>query len=221
MNVTSSTSYASPATASSDLQASGRAAPGDGKDSLATTSTSGTASSSSSAKTTDSTLVKLKARDQEVRQHEQAHLSAAGGLATSSPSYTYQRGSDGQNYAIGGEVSIDVSPGRTPEETIRKAQIVERAALAPKDPSGPDRSIAVQARKMAQQAQAQLREQARVASQDDTAASKGGTPPSTTPAVDGNGTPNTSLASSSQLGTRVAAAYARPANEARAISAYA
>lgn len=217
MNITSSASYAPPATASSDLQAPGRAASGDGKDSLAASSSS----SSSSAKTTDSTLVKLKARDQEVRQHEQAHISAAGGLATSAPSYTYQRGSDGQNYAIGGEVSIDVSPGRTPEETLRKAQTIERAALAPKDPSGPDRSIAVRARKMAQEAQAQAREQARAASQDEAAPGADKNTPTTSSPVDANGTPNTSLASPTQFGSRLAAAYAKPASEARAISAYA
>ena len=41
---------------------------------------------------------KLKARDLQVRQHEQAHLAAAGSLATSGASYTYQRGPNGVNY---------------------------------------------------------------------------------------------------------------------------
>ncbi len=98
----------------------------------------------------------LQARDRAVRQHEQAHMSAAAGLATSGPSYTYQRGPDGVNYAIGGEVSIDVSPGRTPEETLEKAKTIERAALAPKDPSGADRAVAAQARNMAQEAQQEI-----------------------------------------------------------------
>lgn len=98
----------------------------------------------------------LQARDRAVRQHEQAHMSAAAGLATSGPSYTYQRGPDGINYAIGGEVSIDVSPGRTPEETLEKAKTIERAALAPKDPSGADRAVAAQARNMAQEAQQEI-----------------------------------------------------------------
>ncbi len=37
----------------------------------------------------------LKARDQEVRTHEQAHLSAAGGLATGGASFSFQDGPDG------------------------------------------------------------------------------------------------------------------------------
>ena len=98
----------------------------------------------------------LKARDLQVRQHEQAHLAAAGGLATSGATYTYQRGPNGVNYAVGGEVNIDTSPGRTPEETISKARQIQAAALAPADPSGPDRSVAARAAQMAQQAQAEL-----------------------------------------------------------------
>src|SRR5574343_226925 len=67
---------------------------------------------------------KLKARDQAVRQHEAAHLAASGGLATSGASYTYQRGPDGVSYAIGGEVSISTAKGRTPQETLQRAEII-------------------------------------------------------------------------------------------------
>jgi hypothetical protein len=108
-------------------------------------------------------LRKLQARDREVRQHEQAHLSAAGGLAISGASYTYQKGPDGVNYAVGGEVSIDVSPGRTPEETISRAQRIRAAALAPAEPSGQDRAVAAQASQMEQQARAELAQQSRAA----------------------------------------------------------
>jgi len=99
---------------------------------------------------------KLKARDLQVRQHEQAHLAVAGGLATSGATYTYQRGPNGVNYAVGGEVNIDTSPGRTPEETISKARQIQAAALAPADPSGQDRSVAASAAQMAQKAQAEI-----------------------------------------------------------------
>ncbi|WP_245589233.1 putative metalloprotease CJM1_0395 family protein [Chitinimonas koreensis] len=104
-------------------------------------------------------LRKLQARDREVRQHEQAHLAAAGGLAVSGPTYTFQRGPDGVSYAIGGEVNIDTSPGRTPQETLTRAQTIERAALAPKDPSGADRAVAAQARQMAQEAHRAIAQQ--------------------------------------------------------------
>lgn len=98
----------------------------------------------------------LQARDQQVRAHEQAHLAASGGLATSGASYIYQKGPDGVSYAIGGEVTIDVSPGRTPQDTIARAETIRAAALAPADPSGQDRAVAAAASQMEQAAYAQL-----------------------------------------------------------------
>lgn len=96
---------------------------------------------------------KLKERDRQVRQHEQAHMTAGAGLVTSSASFTYQKGPDGVNYAVGGEVGISTSPGRTPDETIQRARQIRAAALAPADPSGQDRAVAAQAMQMEQQAQ--------------------------------------------------------------------
>ncbi|WP_395004407.1 putative metalloprotease CJM1_0395 family protein [Undibacterium sp.] len=105
----------------------------------------------------DAALVaKLQARDRAVRQHEMAHLAVSGGLATSGASFTYQKGPDGVDYAVGGEVSIDTSPGRTPEDTIARARQIQAAALAPADPSGQDRAVASQAAQMEIAARAQL-----------------------------------------------------------------
>lgn len=98
----------------------------------------------------------LAARDREVRQHEQAHLAASGGLAKGGASYSMQKGPDGKVYAVGGEVSIDTSAGKSPEETIRKARIIQAAALAPADPSGQDRAVAAAAQAMELQAQAEI-----------------------------------------------------------------
>ncbi|MBL8429174.1 MAG: catalase [Dechloromonas sp.] len=95
-------------------------------------------------------VAELKSRDREVRQHERAHMAAGGGLITSGASFTYQRGPDGVSYAIGGEVGISTSPGRTPEETIQRARQIKAAALAPTDPSGQDRAVAAQAAQMEQ-----------------------------------------------------------------------
>src|SRR5690554_3777891 len=103
----------------------------------------------------------LKARDREVRAHEMAHLAAAGGLAMSGATFTYQRGADGVSYAIGGEVKIDTSSGSTPEETIRKAQTIRAAALAPAEPSGQDHAVAAQASQMEAQARAEQASQDR------------------------------------------------------------
>jgi len=98
----------------------------------------------------------LKARDREVRQHEQAHLSAAGAAAQGGAHYEYTRGPDGQQYATGGEVSLSVGAGRTPQETIAKAQQVRRAALAPANPSAQDRQVAAEASQMEQSAQLEM-----------------------------------------------------------------
>lgn len=98
-------------------------------------------------------ISKLKARDTQVHQHEQAHLSAAAGLDVSSASFTYERGPNGVNYAVAGDVRIDTSPGHTPEETLARAELIRNAALAPADPSSVDRSVAARAQNMAQQAQ--------------------------------------------------------------------
>ncbi len=102
------------------------------------------------------TVEKMARRDREVRQHEQAHLATAGGLATSGASYSMETGPDGKQYAMGGEVKIDISPGKTAEETLSKARIIQAAALAPADPSGADRAIAAAAAAMAQSAQAEI-----------------------------------------------------------------
>src|SRR5690606_14610226 len=64
----------------------------------------------------------LRARDAEMRRHEAAH-AAAGGQYAGTPTFTYQTGPDGRQYAIGGAVSIDTAPVKgDPEATLRKAQ---------------------------------------------------------------------------------------------------
>lgn len=104
-------------------------------------------------------VAELKARDAEVRAHEQAHLAAAGGLARGGPRYAYQTGPDGKRYAVGGSVSIDTSPGRTPEETLAKAQKIRAAALAPAEPSSTDRAVAAKAAQMEAQARREIADQ--------------------------------------------------------------
>ncbi|MCL2523504.1 MAG: hypothetical protein FWF20_07155 [Betaproteobacteria bacterium] len=97
----------------------------------------------------------LARADREVRAHEQAHMSAGAGLVRGS-SYSYQSGPDNRRYAVAGEVSIDTSPGRTPEETIAKARQIRAAAMAPADPSTADRQVAAAASQMEMQAQQEL-----------------------------------------------------------------
>ena len=99
-------------------------------------------------------LVKdLQSRDGEVRAHEAAHKS--GGASTGAASYTYQQGPDGRMYAIGGEVSVSMKSGSTPDETIANAQAVIASAMAPANPSPQDYSVASSARMMMVKAQQQ------------------------------------------------------------------
>lgn len=101
----------------------------------------------------------LKARDREVRQHEQAHKTVGGPYA-GAVSYETVTGPDGRDYAVAGEVQIDVSPvSNNPEATMRKMEIVERAALAPAEPSPQDRAVAAQARAIKIQAQSEMQEE--------------------------------------------------------------
>lgn len=99
-------------------------------------------------------VAKLKQTEEKVKAHEAAHKAVGGNLA-SSASYSYTQGPDGRSYITGGEVQIDMSPGKTPQETISKMQQVIRAALAPADPSGQDRAVAAQAASQMAQAQQQ------------------------------------------------------------------
>ena len=99
---------------------------------------------------------KLKKRDQEVKAHERAHMSAGSDIVVGGANYEYQRGPDGKMYAVGGEVKIDTSKENDPQATIRKMQKVKRAALAPAQPSATDRNVAAKASQMEMEARIEL-----------------------------------------------------------------
>ncbi len=91
-------------------------------------------------------LGELRAIDRRVRAHEQAHRAVAGQYALGATFFQYERGPDGQQYAVAGEVKLDTAEIRdNPEATVRKMQTVKRAALAPRDPSAQDRRVAAEA----------------------------------------------------------------------------
>ena len=120
------------------------------------------ASSASPAKAKELTVqeqqqvLQLSQTDRQVRAHEQAHLSVGGDLVRGGASFSYQTGPDQQRYAVAGEVSIDVSPAGTPQETVPKAEHIRAAALAPADPSAQDQSVAAQAERMAGEARMEI-----------------------------------------------------------------
>lgn len=101
-------------------------------------------------------VAEMAARDREVRAHEQAH-ARVGGQYAGQPTYSYQKGPDGKQYAIGGAVQIDVSPiADDPDATISKMEVVKSAALAPAEPSSADRQVASLADALRAQAIADL-----------------------------------------------------------------
>jgi len=99
-----------------------------------------------------SVIRQLQARDREVRAHEAAHIAAGGSLVRGGPSFTLQRGPDGRSYAVGGEVTLDVSRASDPESTLRKSDQIRSAALAPAQPSPQDIRVAANASQMAARA---------------------------------------------------------------------
>ncbi len=149
----------------------------------------------------------LKARDQEVRRHEQAH-AAAGGAHAGAPSYQYQQGPDGQRYAVGGEVSIDVSPvAGDPGATVQKMRQVKAAANAPAQPSGQDRAVAATADAISQQAQAELLAQSTEKATDQTTnktADKSGATEEIKP-IEGGEKPETTSAPAAPTGAQAPA----------------
>ncbi|WP_202941464.1 putative metalloprotease CJM1_0395 family protein [Alteromonas macleodii] len=100
-------------------------------------------------------IEQLKARDQEVRVHEQAHAST-GGQYAGAPQYEYTTGPDNKRYVTDGEVSIDVSEEKTPEETLKKMEQVRAAALAPAEPSSQDLKVAAEASQKATEARSEI-----------------------------------------------------------------
>ncbi len=114
--------------------------------------------------------------DRAVRDHEAAH-QAAGGQYAGSASFAYQQGPDGKRYAVSGEVTIDASAvAGNPEATMKKAETVRAAALAPVDPSPQDHQVAIEASRMELQARAELQSQHVEESAE--ARKENGTPPS-------------------------------------------
>jgi len=100
-------------------------------------------------------LESLKQREAEVIRHEQAH-AAVGGSVTGAPEYEYTTGPDGNRYILNGEVSVTFS-ANTPEEKLAEAELVQKAALAPAEPSAQDRAVAREASARAREAEAEIR----------------------------------------------------------------
>lgn len=99
----------------------------------------------------------LEQTERSVREHERTHMRAARDLAMSGPNFQYEVGPDGRKYAVHGEVNIDASVTmEDPSDTIDKALKIQRAAMAPSDPSSKDMRAAARARIVEAKAHRQL-----------------------------------------------------------------
>jgi hypothetical protein len=99
----------------------------------------------------------LQARDAEVRAHEHAHVAALGKGVID---YQTVVGPDGQSYAVGGGVAVDLSPvPGDPEATVRKAKAAIQAAYAVGEPSAADMKVAAEAYQMEAAAQRQIEQE--------------------------------------------------------------
>lgn len=85
-------------------------------------------------------LDKFKARDSEVKVHEQLHASL--GTTTTPINYSYQTGPDGKLYASGGHVRFDTSIPKDEAQALVKLEELKKASSAPEGLSHADASIA-------------------------------------------------------------------------------
>ncbi|MCW2247525.1 hypothetical protein M2352_003159 [Azospirillum fermentarium] len=159
-------------------QSGGGPAPDSAGSSSSSSASSGTATQ---APQVQQQIRTLEQTDQKVRAHEQAH-QAAGGPHAGGASFTFQKGPDGKNYAVAGEVPIDISRESTPGATITKMDAVKAAALAPADPSSQDRAVAQQAEALKLQAQQEKNKELVTGNGDGTAGDEPG-PSRTAPAA--------------------------------------
>lgn len=84
----------------------------------------------------------LKGRDHAVRQHESMHYEM-GRPYTQLPRYWYVVGPDGRRYAVSGSVSFAFDRfSQEPHKLLHQLSVLQRAALAPREPSAQDLAIA-------------------------------------------------------------------------------
>ena len=92
----------------------------------------------------------MKQRHNEIYAHEQAHKSAAGAFGGA---IVIEK--DANGIPVGGHVDI-LMPSlnkKDPDKTIKHADTVIKAAMAPGDPSGQDYKVAARARAIKAEAQ--------------------------------------------------------------------
>ena len=78
-------------------------------------------------------IARLARRDRAVRAYERAHVLIGGSLVQAYPTYTYQRGPDGDYYAIGGEMTLGLAADSVHRDFATDIQAMRAATSAPAD----------------------------------------------------------------------------------------
>ena len=87
-------------------------------------------------------MTELTREDREIRAHELTHYYT-GRPYTAEPEYWFIVGPLGKRFAISGHVRFDLSPiADDPQATLKKYELLRRAALAPATPSSYDQRVA-------------------------------------------------------------------------------
>lgn len=91
-----------------------------------------------------SLVARLTERDREVRRHEMLHYQT-GLPYTQQPQFWFVTGPDGRRYAVSGQVGFVMSKlsGKA-SDLLAQLQVLQRAALAPHQPSSQDLAVARQ-----------------------------------------------------------------------------
>lgn len=98
----------------------------------------------------------LEQTELQIRRHVAAH-NAVSPQYVSAPSYSYSPAIDGTRYITSGDVSFETSAiANEPQQTLSKAQLIQRAALAPNDPTPSDFSASQRAQQLAYSARLEM-----------------------------------------------------------------
>ncbi|MFQ3621277.1 MAG: putative metalloprotease CJM1_0395 family protein [Spirochaetales bacterium] len=104
-------------------------------------------------------LSPLSSIDGAVKAHEWAHLKTLGPYAAGPIQYDFVIDAEGNRYAVGGSIPVDLNPiPSDPEATVRKAKAILQAAYAPGNPSAADMQVAQKALNLLRQAEKELAE---------------------------------------------------------------
>ena len=101
-------------------------------------------------------VARLQDRERMLLQDEAAQMATGGMYIKGVPILSYETGPDGRRYVVAVKVQFDTAPAGSPEETLRKAQAIRRAASAASDPAAQDPAIVAAAAMLELQARQEL-----------------------------------------------------------------